>query len=131
LYFQLIPVNRIASVTSLTHLSLANNALRGAIPTQIGLLTNLKVLDLSNNQLTSLPSEIARLTALETLNLGKNQFSQPLPYMPEGLTELRLPIASFVGSLPVQTLPDLEFLVCLIVGLVSSGRRLIIIFLSQ
>jgi hypothetical protein len=48
------------------------NRLRGSIPTELGLLTNLKELVLFANTLTGgIPTEIGMLTKLEYLDLGK------------------------------------------------------------
>ena len=56
-------------------LSLYDNRLAGALPPEIGNLTALDSLTLSNNQLTSLPPQIGNLTALTWLYLGSNQLT--------------------------------------------------------
>jgi hypothetical protein len=55
--------------------------LSGSIPTEIGLLTALKVLDLSTNAplVGSIPTELGALTMLETLDLGNNQLTGTIP----------------------------------------------------
>jgi len=55
------------------------------IPTTIGLLTNLKVLDLSNNRIESLPEEIGNLTKLSKLDLKNNQLTS----LPNKISKLR------------------------------------------
>lgn len=46
------------------------------VPAEIGQLTNLHVLNLSNNQLTGLPNELGNLTNLQTLDLRGNSYSK-------------------------------------------------------
>src|SRR5215207_5566414 len=58
----------IGQLTSLKRLFLTNNQLEG-LPHEIGRLTNLTRLVLSNNQLTRLPNEIGQLSSLEGLSL--------------------------------------------------------------
>lgn len=55
-----------------------NNRRLTAVPPEVGLLTQLHHLDLSENQLTELPIEIANLINLRTLNLSGN----PLETLP-------------------------------------------------
>ena len=48
----------------------------GEIPTKIGLLANLKVLDLGyNSMFGAIPSELTKLTTLDTLDLLRNSLS--------------------------------------------------------
>ena len=46
------------------------------IPAEIGKLTNLKTLNLSNNQITGIPNEIYKLKTLESLDLRNNNVSE-------------------------------------------------------
>jgi Leucine-rich repeat (LRR) protein len=70
-----IPPN-ISSFQSLTLLSLKSVKITGSIPTEIGLMTNLKRLELEGLALSftsSIPSEIGLLTNLQLLNLARNE----------------------------------------------------------
>ena len=67
-----------------------NNELTGAIPTELGRLTNLFFLSLSGNQLTGvIPSELGRLTNLRVLDLDYNyRLTGAIPAELGNLTEL-------------------------------------------
>jgi len=100
----------IGSLTGLTGLYLANNALSGPIPSSIGSLTNLGTLSLSRNQLSGpIPSTIGSLTKLTLLELSFNQLSGSIPSTIGSLRSLKTlfitnnqlsgPIPSTIGSL--------------------------------
>lgn len=67
--------SQIGGLKKLIILNASNNQMTG-VPAEIGQLTNLEILDLSNNQLTGLPNELANLKNLKTLNLSGNQYSE-------------------------------------------------------
>ncbi len=53
---------------------LPNNGLQGTLPTELGDLLDLAVLDLSHNQLTgTIPAELGKMTSLKIMNLSGNQ----------------------------------------------------------
>ncbi len=84
------------------------NELTGSLPPEIGQLTNLELLDLSNNEFFGvLPPELGLLTNLTELSLGGNtgfnEFSGPLPSTICNLTQLerlRLGNNLFTGAIP-------------------------------
>jgi hypothetical protein len=80
----------IGSLSMLGSLVLSENRLSGSIPASIGGLGNLVELTLSWNQLSgSIPTAIGSLTSLESLDLGKNQLSGPIPAAVGSLGELQ------------------------------------------
>jgi CCR4-NOT transcription complex subunit 6 len=78
--------SEIGKLRNLKVLNASNNLMTG-VPAEVGQLTNLEVLDLSNNQLTGLPNELANLKKLKTLNLSGNNYSvQDLDVIKRGLS---------------------------------------------
>ena len=81
-----------------------SNMLRGSIPTEICLLTNLMRLKLNNNALTStLPSCMSKMTALRLLDVQFNGLAGSLPtfYTPPGPTFYTPPGPPFTPTSPV------------------------------
>ena len=91
---------------SLEELELAENALTGAIPPELGNLTRLTLLGLYRNDLSGpIPPELGDLTQLRTLLLDDNDLSGPIP--PElgnlaGLVDLWLHDNNLSGPMPPQ-----------------------------
>ena len=79
----------LGSLTNLILLQLGYNQLSGSIPTGLGGLANLETLSLENNQLSgSIPPRLGNLTNLETLSLESNQLSGTAPSELGGLINL-------------------------------------------
>ena len=72
-------------------IDLDGNGLRGTLPTQLGLLTELRyALDLYNNQIHGhLPTQLAHLTYLWSFDLHRNELSGTLPTELGNLSGLR------------------------------------------
>ncbi|CAI9113974.1 OLC1v1037434C1 [Oldenlandia corymbosa var. corymbosa] len=90
--------------SSLQSLVLRENGLIGPIPTELGNLTRLKVLDLHKNDLNgSIPVSLGRLTGLRSLDLSGNRLTGPIPDLvfPE-LNVLDLNQNHLAGSIPVR-----------------------------
>ncbi|GMH89487.1 hypothetical protein TrVE_jg5669 [Triparma verrucosa] len=91
-------------LSALQHLDLSDNALTGSLPASFGQLKNLNGLSLSNNQLSGdLPEELFELTALTTLRLNSNHFMGEVPKAINKLKlleELSLDNNMFTGDIP-------------------------------
>ena len=93
-----------------------SESLAGRIPTTIGDLTGLRVLDLSDNSLTgSLPTQLEKLTSLTQLQLHGDNLSggiaTQLGELKATLTQLRLDGNNLSGSIPsaLQDLTGLQY----------------------
>ena len=96
----------IGDLANLAVLNLGGNSLSGSIPTEIGDLANLTRLYLGGNSLSgSIPTQIGDLTELKTLVLGDNSLSGPIPTQIGSLTNLgglNLGANSLSGSIPTE-----------------------------
>ena len=102
-----------------TFLLQANKNINGTLPTTLGQLSMLEVLDLDKNQIGGkLPLELFQLQSLQTLALSDNKFSGPLPSEIGNLSNLSwvelFGNADFSGTLPTQ-MGDLFYMTVLTV----------------
>lgn len=103
----------LGSLSNLERLDLSENRLTGSIPAELGSLDSLEVLDLSNNRLAgSIPSELGSLGNLEELEFSFNQLTGSIP--PElanlsSLSWLSLYRNQLTGSIPPE-LGDMDSL---------------------
>ena len=68
-----------------------HNKIAGAIPEELGLLTNLKTLNLYWNRFSgTIPKELGKLSKLEILTLSRNDLSGKLPYELANLAQLQV-----------------------------------------
>ena len=83
--------SEVGDLTHLEMLDLFASQLSGPIPPQIGKLTNLRVLDLSHNRFFgAIPPELGSLSSLEILNLSINDLSGSIPRELGNLAELQI-----------------------------------------
>jgi Leucine-rich repeat (LRR) protein len=61
--------------SSVTTLDVSVNNLTGSLPGEIRKLTNLEILNVSNNKMTGIPAEIGQLSRLVTANFSFNNLS--------------------------------------------------------
>ena len=88
-----------------TTLDLSDNQLSGAIPGELGNLSNLERLYLSFNQLSAIPKELGNLSSLRSLSVSSNQLSGAIPGELGNLSNLeRLSLTGneLTGSIPAQ-----------------------------
>ena len=84
-----IPVE-LGNLSNLQELLLFRNQLSGVIPAALGNMPNLQWLNLSGNQLSgAIPVELGNLSNLTGLNLGSNQLSGAIPAALGNLTNLQ------------------------------------------
>ena len=102
-----------------TALNLSSNQLGGALPAELGDLTNLRALNLGSNQLTGpIPAELGDLANLSELNLDSNQLTGRIPAELgdlANLSELNLDSNQLTGRIPAE-LGDLANLESLRLG---------------
>ena len=87
-------------------LRLEENNLSGAIPGELGNLTNLEALSLIGNNLSgTIPRELSNLTNLEGLSLAANQLSGTIPRELGNLTNLQVLLLHgkpLIGCMPEE-----------------------------
>ncbi|KDP39098.1 hypothetical protein JCGZ_00855 [Jatropha curcas] len=78
-----------SSFPNLLHLNVSNNSFHGNIPSQIGNLSRVNILDFSLNQISgSIPKEIGMLGSLTYIDLSNNPFTGTIPTSITNLTNL-------------------------------------------
>ena len=96
----------LGNLASLESLYLDQNQLGGAIPSELGNLASLTSLDLGENQLTgAIPTELGRLTNLQVLRLDRSQLSGEIPAELGDLTSLTVLYLSYnqlTGAIPTE-----------------------------
>ncbi|KAF1959682.1 L domain-like protein [Byssothecium circinans] len=101
----------VCQITSLRDLKLAENALEGSFPPSVGSLTQLEILEIQGNKLTSLPSEMRALAHLRTLNVSDNKL-KALPtelFTEVPIIELIATKNAFSGAFfDIDTVPHLQ-----------------------
>ena len=108
---------QLGSLSNLQVLSLWENQFTGTIPPSLGNLSNLEQLYLSQNQLTgAIPQQLGSLSSLQELYLWGNQLSGQIPTQLSNLsnlTRLSLSRNQLTGAIPQQlgSLSKLEWLV--------------------
>lgn len=106
----------LGSLTNIQELRLSQNHLIGPIPTEFGNLKNLKLLDLRYNDLTSsIPSELGNLKKLNSLLLTDNELTGPIPTELgnlKNLVQLELIRNQLAGPIPAElsNLTNLRYL---------------------
>ncbi|KAI6678218.1 hypothetical protein NL676_039014 [Syzygium grande] len=90
--------------SSIERISMANNRIQGTIPSALGNLFNMSVLDLADNFLTNrLPDSIGALYSLQVLNFAGNMFTGEIPSSIGNMTlliKLYLNSNNFQGYIP-------------------------------
>ena len=98
--------SQLGELRALTVLDLFSNGLGGSIPTELSLLTGLTKLDLGKNSLRgSIPTQLGVITKLTSLQLNNNRLTGPIPFSINGLSGLnifRLDENSLTGPIPTQ-----------------------------
>lgn len=85
--------------TSVVELNLSGNNLTGALPSEIGKLVKLEILNVSDNPMTGIPAEIGQLSKLRILNYADNQITG----LPNELGKLQnLELFDLSGNNPSQ-----------------------------
>ena len=114
----------LGNLTSLTNLRLSNNQLTGPIPPELGRLSNLESLSLWGNELSgAIPEELGNLSSLTFLRLSGNQLAGSMPAELGNLTNLdflSLGGNRLTGAIPPE-LGRLTNLLILDLGTAGSG----------
>lgn len=106
----------IGDLSDLVILELYENSLSDTLPKELGQLSKLERMELYNNNFTgSIPLEFSNLSSLEILWLNNNNLSGNIPTTLGGLTPLRemdLSVNNFDGSIPIslENLDQLTYL---------------------
>ncbi|KAF8029650.1 hypothetical protein BT93_E2161 [Corymbia citriodora subsp. variegata] len=105
-----LDVRHTRMLENLEELSASCEHLEGEIPSEIGALSSLKILDLSGGHFSGLPTTINQLTNLQKLNLWGCRSVQQLPELPKSLRSLSFSLDSLTTILDFSNLTNLVHL---------------------
>jgi hypothetical protein len=105
---------RVSGATELNAFHIAGFRYLQQLPPEIGNLTNLQYLSLSNTQLTSLPPEIGNLTNLQVLDLPANITFPP----PDITSQGTFATLQYLRDYPALQLRNIGLAIAGVVGLV-------------
>ena len=98
----------LGNMPTLELIDLSDNDLTGTLPTELGQIVGLRVLEVNGNKLTgTIPSELGMLTKLTLLNLGDNQITGDVLTALETLAyieTLNLAVNLLTGTIPGEAL---------------------------
>ncbi|XP_010250786.1 PREDICTED: probable inactive leucine-rich repeat receptor-like protein kinase At3g03770 [Nelumbo nucifera] len=90
------------SLSNLSILSLNGNQLKGPFPSSICRIKTLTSLALSHNHVSGKLPDMGSLTDLRMLDLRENRLTSEIPRLPKGLVTVLLSSNSFSGEIPQQ-----------------------------
>lgn len=93
----------LGKLTKMEALTMYGNHLSGPMPSELALMTDISFLNTFGNSLTSIPTEIGLMTSLTTLWVSDNSFKGQIPStigLLTSLTKLVLAENSFTGPVP-------------------------------
>lgn len=93
-------MNWVNSLQLLAVLSLKNNSLNGTLPNSVSSMISLRIIDLSFNDLSGDVPDLTELTNLEVLDLSNNSFGPQFPKLGMKLVTIELKNNKFGGSIP-------------------------------
>ena len=103
-------ISTISQIETLRELRLAENAINGALSSDLCSMKNLEVLDLNNNTISTLPNNIQELSNLRTVNIAGNRLESlpvecfnALPLVELDVSRNRLDGALFLPSVEGNT----------------------------
>ncbi|KAL8897161.1 MAG: hypothetical protein Q9207_007347 [Kuettlingeria erythrocarpa] len=106
----------ISSISSLRELQIADNHLSGPLP-PFSQCTNLEILDLHANAITSLPQQLAECRKLRRLDISSNRITKvPSLDLPDlinfNISSNQIDVDNFIMNLTAPRLTDLDMSVC-------------------
>ena len=117
--------SELGNLANLEILDLGGNELSGEIPPELGKLESLEVLDLNGNELSGeIPPELGKLESLEVLHLGGNELSGEIPLelgKLESLEVLLLTGNQLSGCVP-EDLGDVDVVADIAVCSAAAGQ---------